>query len=177
MQLEWMSKHRSLVEKLIKYGNAYANTYRLQRDYGTGVVFSAAQIQTLEYILESEDRDEKMSQMASRLGVKNSAFSKNVKKLMDKELLEKYRYSDNQKDIYVKATEKGKAVYQEYTKFVYEECFKEIFETADQISNDDIKKFEQILDLFADALIWYGNPKPEPRKFIKILSNDNNSSE
>lgn len=167
MQLEWMSKHRNLVEKLIKYGNAYANSYRLQRSFAD-VEFSPAQVQTLEYILENEERNEKMSQMASRLGVKNSAFSKNVKKLMEKGLLEKYRYSDNQKDIYVKATEKGRAVYLEYTQTVVKECFGKIFEVADQINPEDMKKFEEILDIFADTLIWYGNTKPEPRTFIKI---------
>lgn len=167
MQLEWMSKHRSLIEKLIKYGNAYANSYRLQHHF-EDVVFSAAQIQTLEYILENEERDEKMSQIASRLGVKNSAFSKNAKKLMEQGLLEKYRYTDNQKDIYVKATEKGRAVYLEYVQVIYKECFKKMFEIADQISPEDIKRFEEMLDIFTEVFFFLGDSKPEPRELVKI---------
>lgn len=168
MKLEWMSKHRSLVEKLIRYGNAYASVYRLQRDYETGIYFSAAQIQTLEYILESEDRNEKMSSMAKRLGVKNSAFSKNVNKLVEKGLLEKYQYSDNQKNIYVKATDKGREVYNKYTEFVFNEIFEEIFGIADNIAPEDIEKFEKILDKFSDKLIWYGRKKPKPSELIKL---------
>ena len=165
-----MSKHRSLVEKLIKYGNSYANTYRLQRDYGTGIKLSAAQIQTLEYILENEERGEKMTEMAKRLGVKNSAFSKNIKKLMEKELLEKYQYTDNKKDIYVKATDKGRILYIEYVEFISKNCFNKIFEIADEISAEDIKKFEEMLNIFAETLISYGEKKEKPRKLIKISS-------
>lgn len=169
-----MSKHRSLVEKLIKYGNAYANTYRLQRDYGTGIKLSAAQIQTLEYILENEERGEKMTEMARRLGVKNSAFSKNIKKLMEKELLEKYQYTDNKKDIYVKATDKGRNLYIEYAEFISKNCFSKIFEIADEISNEDIKRFEDMLNIFAETLIFYGETKEKPRKLVKISSKDKN---
>lgn len=65
MKLDWMGDHRELVEKIIKYGNAYSNTYKPQRSYGTDMTFSAAQIQTLEYILEAEDQEEKMSEMVA----------------------------------------------------------------------------------------------------------------
>lgn len=27
MKLDWMGDHRELIEKIIKYGNAYSNTY------------------------------------------------------------------------------------------------------------------------------------------------------
>ena len=51
MKLEWMNKHRELVEKIIKYANAYAHIYNKQMDYHASVDFSAAQIQVLEYVL------------------------------------------------------------------------------------------------------------------------------
>lgn len=125
MKLEWMDKHRQLVEKVIKYGNAYAHIYNKQMDYQAGMEFSAAQIQAVEYILENEDQ--KMSEIAKRLGITRSAFSKNVKKLMDKGLLEKFRCNNNQKDIFLKVTPRGREVYEQYSKFIYASCFKEIF--------------------------------------------------
>ena len=79
LELKWMEKHRSLVEKIIKYGNAYAFCYNKQKSYGTNETFSASQIQTLEYILEAEDSDQTI-QMAVRLGVANQLFQ-NVKVL------------------------------------------------------------------------------------------------
>lgn len=168
MKLEWMGNHRTLVEKIIKYGNAYSNTYKLQRSYGTDVMFSASQIQTLEYILEAEDKEEKMSEMAARLGVSRSTFSKNVKNLTEKGLLEKYHLSGNRKDIYVKPSAKGREVYAEYTAFVRELCFDEIFQYADNISATDQDNFIRILDKLADVLVWYGEKEQETRKLIKI---------
>ncbi len=168
MKLDWMGNHRALIEKIIKYGNAYSNTYKLQRSYGTDVMFSAAQIQTLEYILEAEDQEEKMSEMASRLGVSRSTFSKNVKNLMEKGLLEKYHLSGNRKDIYVKPSAKGREVYARYTAFVRELCFDEIFKYADTISEADKESFTRIMDVLADALVWYGEKEQGPRKLIKI---------
>lgn len=169
MKLEWMGNHRALIEKIIKYGNAYSNTYKLQRSYGTDVMFSASQIQTLEYILEAEDKDEKMSEMAARLGVSRSTFSKNVKHLTEKGLLEKYHLSGNRKDIYVKPSAKGREVYEQYTQFVRKLCFNEIFQYADNISEEDKETFIRILDLFANVLLWLGDKEQEPqRKLIKI---------
>ena len=104
-EIRLMGDHRELIEKIIKYGNAYSNTYKLERSYGTDMMFSASQIQTLEYILEAEDKEEKMSEMAARLGVSRSTFSKNVKNLTEKGLLEKFHLSGNRKDIYVKPSD------------------------------------------------------------------------
>lgn len=168
MKLDWMGNHRALIEKIIRYGNAYSNTYKLQRSYGTDVMFSASQIQTLEYILEAEAEEEKMSEMAARLGVSRSTFSKNVKNLMEKGLLEKYHLSGNRKDIYVKPSTKGREVYAKYTAFVRELCFDEIFKYADTISEADKESFTRILDVLADVLVWYGEKKQGPRKLIKI---------
>lgn len=171
MKLDWMGDHRELIEKIIKYGNAYSNTYKLQRSYGTDMMFSASQIQTLEYILEAEDKEEKMSEMAARLGVSRSTFSKNVKNLTEKGLLEKFHLSGNRKDIYVKPSANGRKVYAQYTEFVRELCFDDIFRYAGTISEADKESFIRIMDLFADVLVWYGENKQEPRKLIKIDPN------
>lgn len=136
------------------------------------MMFSASQIQTLEYILEAEDKEEKMSEMAARLGVSRSTFSKNVKNLTEKGLLEKFHLSGNRKDIYVKPSEKGREVYAKYTEFVRELCFDEIFKYADQISEADKQNFVRIMDLFADVLVWYGEKEQEARKLIRIDSSE-----
>lgn len=172
MKLEWMQNHRELVEKIIKYGNAYANAYRLQRDYRTGIFFSAAQIQTLEYILENEEHNEKMIQIAKRLGVSASAFSKNVNNLVEKGLLEKYHYSDNKKNIYLKATEKGRKTYVKYIEFAVSECFEEIFHYADLMTEKDREHMVKILDIIAETMVWYGQTKPKPRSLVKIEPTD-----
>lgn len=171
MELKWMERHRSLIEKMIRYGNAYAYTFRKQRSFGTDTLFSASQIQTLEYILEAEDSDEKMTEMAARLGVSKATFSKNVKSLMDKGLLEKFHCEGNQKNIYVKPTDKGRKVYEEYTRFICENLFDQILDIADQVPPEYLKLMEDMLDYFADRLVFYQddqNDEAPEKVFIKI---------
>lgn len=150
-----MRQHRNLIEKIIKFGNAYANGYTVQRDFGTTEEFSPSQIQVFEYILESEEKNENMSGIAKRLGVSRSLLSKNVKILTEKGMPEKFRRLGNKKDIYVKPTQKGREVYNTYVGFVCDLCFYEMFDSADQMSNEDKQHICDILECFANAFISY----------------------
>ena len=35
MKLEWLGEYRYIVEKIIKFGNAYATMYKKENDYAT----------------------------------------------------------------------------------------------------------------------------------------------
>lgn len=153
MKIEWLERHRKLVEKLIKYGNVYARLYTKQVDFGTPVTFSASQVQTLEYILECPDQ--KMSEIARRLGITRSAFTKNVNKLMEKGLLEKHRCEGNNKDIYIRVSEKGLTIYKQYSNNMSKLWFEEMFRMLDQIPARYLKIFEDTLDKFSDLCIDY----------------------
>lgn len=173
MKLQWMEKHRSLIEKMIRCGNVYAYTFRKQRSFGTESSFSVSQIQTLEYIIETEESDEKMSDMARRLGVSKATFSKNVNNLMEKGLLEKFHCEGNQKNIYVKPTEKGRKVYNEYATFILNDMFNDFLDKADKIPQEYIKQVEDMMDHLVERLLVYQEGDPEEgkeKRFIKIES-------
>jgi len=155
MQLEWMKQYRSLVEKFIRYANTYVLAHNRQESFGTSIKFSAIQIQTLEYIMENENM--KMSDIARKLGVTRSAFSKNVKTLQEKGLLEKYRLEGNNKDIYVFATDFGVETYNLYVKYVYDIWFKDMFEMADSLPAESLAVFEDMIEGFANAFITSGH--------------------
>ena len=42
MKLDWLGEYRLLMEKIIKYANTYARTYRKKMSYGTDILISAA---------------------------------------------------------------------------------------------------------------------------------------
>ena len=168
LKLEWMAKHRLFVEKIIKYGNAYAAMYNKQLNYHTDILFSAAQIQVIEYVLENENQ--KMIEIARRLGITRGAFSKNVKKLMDKGLLEKFYCNNNRKNIYVKPTLKGRETYEQYTDYVYNIIFKDLFDIADEISSEDIEKFKEMLEIFSEQMIWLLNKSDDDEMSEKIFT-------
>lgn len=150
MKLEWMGTYRGFIEKLIKYGNSYAQAYKVENAYATDIAFSAAQLQVMEYILENENENQNMAEIAGRLGITPSAFSKNVKKMVDKGLLEKYHMSTNKKDVIIRVSPLGKEVYAQYVKFAYERAYKEIFAILDEIPEPYIQKFTEILEISAN---------------------------
>lgn len=150
MELQWMGKYRDFVEKLIKYGNSYAQAYKVEGAYATDIPFSAAQLQVMEYILENEERSQNMAEIAARLGVTPSAFSKNVKKMVDKGLLEKYHTSENKKDVIIRVSPLGKEVYKQYVSFAYEHAYKKIFGLLDEIPQEYVKLFTRILEISAE---------------------------
>lgn len=114
MELEWMGRYRELMQKLTKYGNAYAQNSNREMDLGFGESFSPSQIQVMEYILENGDDNQNMAQIAARMGVPPSSFSKLVTKMVQKGLLEKYHTTQNRKNIIIRVSPAGLEVYRRY---------------------------------------------------------------
>ena len=151
METDWMGRHRELVEKFIRLFNVYARRYTMVSHLDhTNVETSSAQIQTLEYILEA-DGSQKMSEIASRMGITRGTFSNNVKKLVEKGYLQKSYNPDNKKDVFVTVTAKGKQAYQEYSEYIYRLWFQRLFELADRIPEEHLHTFKEILDGFTEA--------------------------
>ena len=105
MKLEWMGRHRSLVEAHIKSANRYAQRYHVRWFRFEDVSLSSAQIQVMEYILEVEHSN--MSELAERLGITRSALTKHVQALESFALVEKEHPKENAKSYTLRVTEKG----------------------------------------------------------------------
>lgn len=161
-----MQEHRSLIAKLIRFANAYTVMYNKPVNYGTNVDISAAQIQTLEYIMENENL--KMSEIAEKLGVTRGTFSKNAMQLQEKGLIKKYRRDDNKKEIYLFATDLGKQLYQQYTSYVYENWYHKMFELADEVPETYLKKFEEMLDWYTYTIIMAGKVNDKVPSYTPI---------
>lgn len=178
MKLEWLGKYRDFFESLYHYTNTYGQIYSVQGFHHTSVSCSLAELQILEYILENEEKNQKMSEVAERLGVSPATFSKNVKKMVQKNLLEKYKSTANKKEIIVKTSLLGKKVYKEYVTGLLEIRFKETFEILDTIPETYIDAISKIFKLHADSMMKQlqknKNPKETPNsssvKLIKVDS-------
>ena len=80
MNLIWLGKYKSFFENLSLYTNVYGQAYTVQGFHGTSVPCSLAQIQVLEYILENEEENQKMSEIARRLGLSPAPFPRTSRK-------------------------------------------------------------------------------------------------
>lgn len=141
-----MDRYRDLLEKLIKYCNVYAQVYNKELPNGTDIHISFAQIQVLEYLLENEELHQNMSEVAGRLGISNSSFSKLVNKLVGKKLLVKHHTTQNRKDVIIRVSDYGKRIYAQYSKHIMEVHFSKMFAIAEQIPLKEIQKLAQMLD-------------------------------
>ena len=115
-----------------------------------------------------EVENQKMSDIAKRLGITKSALSQIAKKLEEKGWLEKYRCNNNKKEIFLKVTPQGKNVYITYSKAMHEFFFKDIFDISKQIPKKYSDIFIKMFDIMADKLI-NNLFKEEEKIYTKIL--------
>jgi len=154
MKLEWMGEYRNLLESLIHYCNIYTSNYKPERIEYKNIHYSFATIQVLEYLLENEEKGENMSQIARRLGISRSNFTKIVKKLEDKGLVEKRAFDNNKKDINLVVTTLGSELYDDYAKRIYDIHFSKMFKALDKLSKEDIALVEKGLRDAVDEAIY-----------------------
>ncbi len=94
-----------------------------------------------------------MAEVAKRLGISPSAFSKNVKKMTEKGFLEKYQSTTNHKDIIIKVSPLGRKIYGEYVNSLLELRFQKTFEMLDEIPREYVDRFGEILKYNAGSMI------------------------
>lgn len=155
MKMQWMGEYRPFLEKLIKYANVYASIYNKENYYGTSIPISFSQIQVLEYLLENEELNLNMSEIAGRLGISPSAFTKLVNKLTQKDLLEKFYMEGNRKNIIIRVTDHGRRLYQNYSNYIYEKSFSKIFQAGEGLP----KKYLPVIARMLEAGIWLEQEK------------------
>lgn len=175
MELEWMSKYRSSVEAVIRMCNTYMQTSNLQGLVTRAAHISTIELQVLEYLLENEERHENMSRVAQRLQISQSTFSKMVKQLVEKGLLEKYHTAANSKNIIICVSEKGREVYMKYTESakVY---WKPVFDALDNVPPEYIKFFDSALNGLSASILARLDQyeKEEKREMSELIPIQNN---
>lgn len=164
--MEWLSEYRDLIEKVIRFGNAYALRYKKPFSITNEISLSAAEIQVIEYILENEERKESMCELAKRLGISASSFTKLSAKLTDMGLLEKYHLGNNKKNIIILASDYGKKVYEAYSEEAYRTWMSNVEELLSGIPKEYVEQFTVAMD--ALSKIGEKEKEEEPEALIPL---------
>lgn len=164
MIIQWLGEYRDLVEALICFANNYISIHN-QEFIGEDCKLSFSQIQIVEYLLENEEHNQKMSDVAKRIGISASSFTKLGNKLVDKGVLQKYHLQGNKKNIILQVTEKGKKIYNDYAKNIGSEVFKEFLEIGTQLSHEEQVLFTKMIYSLTKRFEWQGN---EPTILIAV---------
>ncbi len=164
MKLQWLGEYRDLVEALICFANNYASLHN-KEFMGDDIKISFSQIQVVEYLLENEDYNQKMSEVAKRLGITVSSFTKLARKLEEKGILKKYHIKGNKKDIIIQVTPLGREVYKNYSEQVAKEIFSEMFKLGKNLSEQELELFTEMLRSLSWKISWKNK---EPAVLVAI---------
>ena len=166
LKLEWLGKYRKFVGALYRSANTYSQCCR-DNSLGEHVKFNPYEVQTLEWILENEDKNKNMKWNAAHLGMRPNTYSKNIQKMVEKGLLEKYHTTDNKKNVIIRVSDLGRKEYEAYSRYAYQKWFEDLFAMLDEIPEEYVEKFTDILRFWGT---WPSkvNTPPEEIGLVKI---------
>ena len=75
------------------------------RDYGVGYKLYSSEIHTIEFVGRYPGSN--ITELSDKMGITKGAVSQTVNKLVKKKFVEKFRDPGNDKEVYVRLTEKG----------------------------------------------------------------------
>ncbi len=151
MKLEWMGENREIVRGLMRYANLYAHNQADRFSSGEGAALSAQEWQTLECILEFEGENYNMATLAEKLGIPASNFSKYVKTLVEKGLVERYKRADNRKEIILLPSEAGRELYCKNSELIARE-WQPAFALLAQMTPADRERIQAFLEELARGI-------------------------
>ncbi len=169
MKLEWMGKYRDFVAAIFRSGNAYSQIVK-QQTSGYESSFGPYEVQIMEHIIEYGEQNPNMAWYAKQLGMVPSTFSKYVKQLEGKGLVEKYKTEGNKKNIILRLSSLGQKEYDEYSKMAYDLWFSNMFKLLDKMSDKQIKQMKEVIELWGSwCTDLADNPEEKAtEKLIKI---------
>ena len=149
MQTEWMGKYRRLIAVLYQSANHYSLTCK-QAYLGDQVKFSPYEVQIMEHIMENGDNLSNMKSYADKLGLSPSTFSKYVKQLVSKGLIERYHIKGNRKDIILKVSPLGMEEYDKYIEYILKSIFQPWFDYLDTLPTSEIEHMTTAINLWGN---------------------------
>jgi len=112
------------------------------RDFGTGQKLHGSEIHTLQMIGKNEHCN--LTQLAKRLGISKSGLSKFIKKLLEKDLIDKKKDDANGKEVFFTLTTKGHIAFLAHEEFD-KKMFSSIFSLLDSYSTGELDLLESFL--------------------------------
>ena len=153
-----MGEYRDIIGNFYRSANGYSQICKTEI-FGNPVKFSPYEVQIMEHILEYADQNKNMKWYADQLGLSQANYSKYVRKLVNKGLIEKYHASNNKKDIILKLSELGMKEYEEYSKLAKEHIFYQLFDILDKANPAELDLIKEVFSVFGR---WHGVNKDQP---------------
>lgn len=170
MDTEWMGRYRGLVASLVRHGNVAIRTQTNKKNIGGNIWLNDQQWQILEYLIENRDKIFNMNDVSYRLDIPQSTFSKTIKLLCEKGLVEKYQAVNNRKNIILRPTDYGLKLYDDFSIKDVEKDFKEFFSALESVSDKDLQAVARAIELLDNNIL------PDRREDIELKKLEDESA-
>lgn len=163
MELTWFGRYRDIIAALVYHTNCVNRTSNVRENIGDGVMLTVQEWQTLESIIEHDDKSLIMSDISKLLGLPLSTLSKVTKQLLSQGLVERYRIDGNRKNIILRPSKKGYLLYHSHCEAVTRPLFQNFFNKLEPLSDEQLK-------IISDAIIALNAEMDEDqaRRLIKM---------
>ncbi len=145
--------HIIIIEKFGRMINKFNYIEKIPRDFGTGKLLYPSEIHLIETIGKTPGIN--VTELAKRHGISKAAISQKLKKLEKKDLVERFKDSENEKSVLLKLTTEGKIVFKGHERF-HSKMDSGIIQKISEMPPAKRKDFERILDeinRYADSFI------------------------
>ena len=164
MDNSWMGRYRPLVAALVLHSNIVNRATNERMDVGDGIMLSTQEWQTLECIVEHQDEFFSMIEIARRIGIPQSSFSRVVKTLHEQKLIAKYQVAGNRKNIILRPTEEGLRIFGHRMADPIRELFKQFFKELEPLSDKDLALITSALNHLTLSL-----PSAKDSQEVKLI--------
>ena len=145
--------HMIIIEKFGMIINKFNYIEKIPRDFGTGSVLYPSEIHLISTIGKIPGIN--VTELAKKHGISKAAISQKLKKLEKKELVERFKDSENEKAVLLKLTPEGKIAFRGHERF-HSIMDSGIIQKINEMPVAKRKDFEKILDEingYADSFI------------------------
>lgn len=152
MGTEWMGRYRELVGALVRHSNVCNKSDSKNIRLTDDIVISQLEWQVFEYIIEHRSDDDHMLLVYKRLAIPQSTFSKTVSKLCQYKLIAKYKSVDNKKNVLLKPTAFGEAVYANTANSTVANVFNDFFSALEDVDDKTLKIVADAINVLNDTI-------------------------
>lgn len=152
MELSWMGRNRELVRELTRHSNIVNRTLNNANSFNNEVEITCVELQILENLIEKDEENRIMSEVAADVGIPRSAITLSSKHLLAQGLIERFRIEGNHKNIILRPTPLGRKIYQRYSETTALELFSRFFEELDKFSDEELERYTYALRVLNDSL-------------------------
>ncbi len=143
----------NITEKFNRMINKFNQIEKIPRDYGTGCLFYPSEIHLIESIGKYPGIN--VTELAKRHDISKAAISQKLRKLEEKELVERFKDTTNDKAVLLKLKIKGEAAFKGHENF-HSVMDMALIQKMSELPPEYLKVFENLLDetiLYADSLL------------------------